>query len=259
MPDRRKHRGPHPNDLHWFSVEARPLLRRATADLAWLLSRGYPHAAALALVGNRYALVARQRIAVARCACSDEAAARRRRHRVASGALRGQPLWIDGYNVLTTLEAALAGGILLAACDGALRDMASMHGSYRKVQETLPALRHLGRHLASWGVGEAVWLLDRPVSNSGRLKQLMEDLAREQGWPWRIELTADPDGMLASSPEIVATADSAILDRCGRWFNLALETVRVEVPAARMVDLDCFDSKAPPPLAGNHLKPLEGP
>ena len=45
---------------------------------------------------------------------------------------------------MTTIEAALSGGVILAARDGAYRDMASMHGTYRKVAETLPALELLG-------------------------------------------------------------------------------------------------------------------
>ncbi len=38
-------------------------------------------------------------------------------------------------------------------------------------------------------------------------------------------------------PVVVVTADSAILDRCGPWFNLAQETIRRHVPGARLVEL----------------------
>jgi hypothetical protein len=201
------------------------------------LDRGYAHPSSLKLVGDRYGLVARQRIAVSRSACSQPQAARRQRHRAPAETITGRPLWLDGYNVLTTIEAALAGGVLLLAHDGTLRDMASMHGSYRKVQETVPALDLLGEALARLGVAEAVWLLDRPVSNSGRLKRLMEGRAAAAGWPWRVELVADPDRILAESPHVVATADSAILDRCSAWLNLAREVVAAAVPEARIVDL----------------------
>jgi len=115
--------------------------------------------------------------------------------------------------------------VLLLARDGVLRDMASMHGSYRKVDETLPALELIGQTLAGFGVSEAHWLLDRPVSNSGRLKQIIEDLAGQRGWTWQVELVHDPDADLIQSDEIVATADSGILDLCGNWFNLAREIV----------------------------------
>jgi hypothetical protein len=237
MPDQRKHRGPHPEDARLFAAALAPTLRQATAELAWLLTRGYPREAALKLVGDRYGLLARQRIAVARCASSDQEAARRRAGQCEVDALGGRPLWLDGYNVLTTVEAALAGGVVLAARDGAYRDMASMHGSYRKVAETPVALDRIGRTVAELGVSECCWYLDRPVSNSGRLKTIMESVSILRGWCWRVELVADPDGLLAVAEEIVATADSAILDRCGAWFNLARTVVARYVPEAWVLDL----------------------
>jgi hypothetical protein len=41
-------------------------------------------------------------------------------------AMRGELLYIDGFNLLTTLEVALSGGIVLLARDGALRDIAGV-------------------------------------------------------------------------------------------------------------------------------------
>ena len=115
--------------------------------------------------------------------------------------------------------------------------MASMHGSYRKVAETRPALERIGRTAADLGVAECCWYLDRPVSNSGRLKAIMEALAAEQGWCWRVELVADPDALLAVADQIVATADSAILDGGPAWFNLARTVVTLHVPQAWVLEL----------------------
>lgn len=235
MPDQRRHRGPHPDDARLFGPAALPALQTAAAELSWLLSRGYAGESSLKLVGDRHGLEARQRLAVARSTCSDEAAERRRKRQVAPEALAGAGLHIDGYNVLTTIEAALSGGVLLLARDGAMRDMASMHGSYRKVEETAPALRLIGRTLSQFGVAEALWLLDRPVSNSGRLKKVIEELATECGWTWRVELVHNPDMELAQSESIIATADSGILDLCGAWFNLARETAERHVEGAWIV------------------------
>lgn len=237
MPDRRVHRGPHPDDLKLFARETWPLLATAIDDLCWLLSRGYPTDAARKLVGDRYHLTARQRIAVERCSCSEASAAGRRSRQATAEAIRGRPLWLDGYNVLTTVEAALSGGVILAGRDGCYRDMASMHGSYRKVVETLPALEHLGRTAAELGLSECRWYLDRPVSNSGRLRAILEQVGADHGWPWHAELVQDPDGLLAQSGQLVATADSAILDQCTAWFNLARETIARHVPDALIPDL----------------------
>jgi hypothetical protein len=237
LPDTRSHRGPHPEDHRLFAPETLGTLREAVADLNWLLSRGYPKAGAQKLVGDRYQLAARQRTAVARCACSDAHLQRRKGHQVPCEALAGRPLSLDGYNVLTTVEAALAGGVILAACDGTYRDMASMHGSFRRVSETRPALELIGRGTAAFGVSACLWLLDRPVSNSGRLKKAMEELAREHGWSWTIDLVPNPDADLIQSDEVAATADSAVLDRCHAWCNLARDVVVGSVPGARVIDL----------------------
>lgn len=238
MPDHRKHRGPHPDDGRLFAPEAAARLRAAAGDLAWLLSRGYASNSSLKLVGDRYALVARQRTAIARSVCGDADAARRAEKMIAAEDAAGATLWIDGYNVLTTLEAALAGGVVLAARDTAFRDMASMHGSYRKVAETRPALDILGQVLEQLRPGECVWYLDRPVANSGRLKTLMEEVARRSGWSWHVELAADPDRLLAAAgpDRIIATADSALLDQCHHWLNLARLAVEQHVPNAWVVD-----------------------
>jgi hypothetical protein len=237
LPDTRTHRGPHPDDARLFGPDVRPVLREATSDLCWLLSRGYVNPSALKLVGDRYRLTARQRTGVERSACSDADRARREAHRVDADRLKNRPLWLDGYNVLTTIEAALAGGVILVARDGTYRDMASMHGSYRKVAETRPALELLGRVIEALGPSESRWYLDRPVSNSGRLKKLIEAMAAEAGWTWTVELVPDPDTILAETDQIVATADSVILDSCEAWFNLARQTVTHHVPDADVVDL----------------------
>lgn len=237
MPDRRSHRGPHPQDAELFAAAAVPRLQQATADLDWLLSRGYAHASALKLVGDRYDLTVRQRVAVARCACSEGQLQRRTAHRLAPESVAGCAVWLDGYNVLTTVEAALSGGALLLARDETLRDMASMHGSYRKVEETRPALERIALTLTAWKVAECRWYLDRPVSNSGRLKGIIDALAAEHGWPWQVELVANPDRELSATEQIVATADSVILDCCQKWLNLGREVVTRHVPQAWIVAL----------------------
>ena len=233
MPDTRKHRGPGPGDRAWFGAEARADLAAATADLSWLLSRGYAEASSLKLVGDRWRLVERQRIAVRRSACSDEALAHRRGRRVDLGAMRGRPLRIDGFNLVLTLESALGGGVVLGGRDGCFRDLASVHGTYRRVEETRPALELAARRLAEWGVGPCVWLLDAPVSNSGRLAAMIR--ATEPSW--RAEVVPDPDPLLSVAGDPVATADAAVLDRCGAWFNLARALVEVAVPGAFVVEL----------------------
>ena len=237
VPDKRHHRGPHPDDACLFAPATLPLLQSAVSDLSWLLTREYASVSALKLVGDRYSLRERQRIAVGRSACSDQARERRQRSQAELGDAAGRTLFIDGYNVLTTVEAALAAGVILFARDGTYRDMASMHGTWRKVQETLPAAELIGNLLAELRIASAVWHLDRPVSNSGRLKTTLEQTAAVHGWPWEIRIVPDPDRILRDTDQLVATADSGILDECGRWVNLARLTLDRKISNAKIVDL----------------------
>lgn len=238
MPDARKHRGPHPGDQRLFAQSQWAALQSAVGDLSWLLGRGYAPDASLKLVGDRYQLRARQRLAVMRSACSAQSAETRQARRCELTAIRGEVVAIDGFNVLTTIEAALSGGILLRGRDGCVRDMASMHGSYRRVAETLPALRLIGEVLAAAKPALCRWYLDRPVSNSGRLAGMLTQLATEHDWPWETELVDNPDPILQSSPSIVATADSGILDESARTLNLAAIVLVERLPDAPVIPLD---------------------
>jgi hypothetical protein len=216
----RGHRGAHPEDTRLFRAAALPDLRAAVADLSWLLTRGYTGPSALTLVGDRYRLHERQRRAVGRGACSDVSLARREAARLTVDKLCGQELAVDGFNLLITVEAALGGGVLLRGRDGCIRDLSSVHGSYRTVQETESALILIGRTLAPYGLPRVTWLLDKPVSNSGRLAQIITDLAAGQDWPWQAELLFSPDRALMDTERIIVTTDSNVLDHAAHWANL---------------------------------------
>lgn len=236
MPDRRSHRGPHPDDARLFAPDQHAHLRQAVADLSWLLSRGYAWKSGLKLVGDRYALTERQRTAVWRSACSDEALAGRRRREQPLESLSG-PLAVDGYNLLITVESALGNGVILVGRDGCYRDLASLHGTYRKVEETVPALVRIGQYLASQGILRADWHFDRPVSNSGRLRDLVQTTAAAHGWEWTAALDQNPDHALAAAGVPVASTDSWVLDHADGWVNLARRLVESCIPGAQVIDL----------------------
>ena len=237
MPEKPSHRGPDPHDAAAFDAASLSAQRAAAADFCWLLSRGYACLSALKLVGDRFDLTARQRQAVQRSACSDDARALRLAKACRRTELAGHKLLIDGFNVLTTVEAALGGAVVLSCRDGAFRDIAGLHGTYRRVEETTPAITLLGTAISSLGIRQCRWLFDRPVSNSGRIRGLFLEYAEEHHLAWLVELVDDPDRVLKASSEIVATADSAVLDSCTRWFNLARWVVETHCPDARVVKL----------------------
>lgn len=235
-PDTRRHRGAHPTDAELFHADEIPKLREAVSELSWLLSRGYQMTSALKLVGDRHGLRERQRLAVSRSACSDQDRQRRKDHCVRTENLRNQSVVVDGFNLIITVEAALSKGPLLIGVDECVRDLSSVHGSYRSVEETQQAIVLIANALQTLGASSVLWLLDRPVY-SGRLATRIDELSAQQGWPWRVEVLFNPDSYIISSHDVAITSDSSILNRVGRWADLKSYLIEYELDDVWLIDL----------------------
>ena len=232
-----RHRGANSEDPRLFAAAKAPLLREAVADLSWLMGRGYAATSAVTIVGDRYSLHARQRMAVARASSTAASLATRAGKLVSHVDVHGHPLIIDGFNLLITIEAALSGGVILQCRDGCYRDIASVHGSYRSVDETDRALEIIAAALAKFAPSTVTWVLDQPVSNSGRLRARMLDYAAANGLKWDVELAMSPDKVLMTSPDIAVTSDSTILDNAAQWTNVAGYIVENMLTDSWIVDL----------------------
>jgi len=237
MPDKRTHRGPNPKDQYLFAPTKIPILAKAVEDFTMLLNKDYADKSALKLVGDHYNLTQRQRLAVMRVSCSARQHLSRLGRECPVSSLHGQSLVIDGYNLLITIESALSKGLIFECSGGFYKDIASVHGTYRKVNETIAALETIGRFLQPLKIADVLWLLDSPVSNSAKLKTLILDIASQNDWPWRVELLQSPDKEMFNTNAIVATTDSVILDRCQRWVNLAAEIIKTDIPEAKVINL----------------------
>jgi hypothetical protein len=82
-----------------------------------------------------------------------------------------------------------------------------------------------------------LWVLDRPVSNSGRLAEHVRAIAAERGWPWAVEVEFNPDREIVNSGRVAVTSDSNVLDGVARWLNLGRMIVEQKVPDAWVVNL----------------------
>ena len=212
-------RGYSPDDKRDFSDEALQTLRCAGDELYFLLNRGYPVKGASTFVGNHHLLSERQRVALTRVVSAREDIALRSSKQLNPEALAGAEVHIDGFNLIITLEVAMSGSPVLRCMDGTFRDLAGLRGTYRLIGKTDAAIRATISRLQSFTVSRAVFWLDAPVSNSGRLKVRIAELAEEAGLPVGIELVPNVDAVLYDLPNVV-TSDSAILDRCPSWLNL---------------------------------------
>src|SRR5262245_34049042 len=232
-----RHRGAHPADQKLFAPKHHEKLRQAVADLSLLLSRGYAPGASLKLVGDHFALKERQRLSVARAACSDQQKELRNRKILPLEAIKGQNLLIDGFNLIVTMEAALSGGVLIRCRDDCFRDLSSVHGSYRAVTETEEAIGLISETLLAATPASALWMLDQPVSNSGRLAQRIREMSVERDWPWNVEVVMNPDKLIRTSDQIAVTSDSNILDGVKWWVNLGESLITRRLSKSWVVDL----------------------
>ena len=233
MPPR--NRGKHPNDDKLFNQKWRPILKEAVIDLSYLLTKGYGINSALQLVGNRYRLNTRQQKALMRLSANRTKLAQRQAKALSPTLLQGRTVQIDGFNLLILLESALSGAYIFKCLDQTYRDISSVHGSYKRVTKSEEAIIMVGQTLADLAVTKVQWLLDAPVSNSGRLKTKLLEIATIHNFPWEVQLVNNPDADLVISQEIVITSDAWILDGCQTWFNLGAYLIDKKLLAANLI------------------------
>lgn len=219
-------RGYEPKDAVEFGPKALQKLNAAAQELVFLMNRGYDTKTASTFIGNHHLLSERQRLALARIVSAREALKTREEKRLASPP---ESLVLDGFNTIITLEVALSGSLLLEGMDGTIRDLAGLRGSYRIVDKTVRAVELLLNRLDTLGVREALFFLDRQVSNSGRLRALL--LESEHTVRVQVELHPGVDGQLSRMKNVVTT-DAIILDKCESWYNLNRDLIAQAVPDA---------------------------
>ena len=216
-------RGYHEEDLKLFGGQAHAVLSACADDITYLLNRGYPYKSAITFVGNHYLLAERQRNALMRICVSDEMLNIRRQKQL-SELPEDCTVHIDAFNAVVLMETALSGSMLLMGRDGCYRDLSGLAGTYAIIENTDPAIEHIIRKLQEHSVKEAVFWIDAPVSNSGRLKQHIAETAEKLCFPIDIQMVRNADTELINH-EYVISGDSIIINECISWYNLYAELI----------------------------------
>ncbi len=216
-------RGYVPSDEKEFGEKELAKLRKAGQELYYLANRGYQMKSASTFVGNHYLLSERQRLALVRSISPWESIEARRRKEI-MGDLEDCTVNIDGFNTIITLEIAFSDSLLLKCMDGTIRDLAGLRGTYRLIDKTELAVVEIGRLLERKRVKKAVFYLDAPVSNSGRLKELIMRCLAQVSFEVQVEIIHNVDSMLETMENVV-TGDAIILDKCQSWFNMTKEII----------------------------------
>jgi len=216
-------RGYVPSDEKEFGAEELQKLHKAGEELYYLANRGYQMKPASTFVGNHYMLSERQRLALVRSISPKESIENRRSKEI-TGSLEGATVNIDGFNTIITLEIAFSDSLLLKCMDGTIRDLAGLRGTYRLIDKTELAVMEIGKLLECKKVKKAVFYLDAPVSNSGRLKELILKYLGECSFEVQVEIIHNVDSILETMENVV-TGDAIILDKCQSWYNMTGEII----------------------------------
>lgn len=214
-------RGYVPEDEKQFAGKQLELLQKAADEVQFLLDRGYDVKPVTTFVGNHYLFSERQRLALARSVSARESIQKRVNKELLQTERGRLPetVHIDGFNTIITLEVALSGSPVFYCRDGALRDLAGLRGTYRVIDKTQTAIELLLRQLELLYLSEAVFYLDAPVSNSGRLSGLIRQCAKGYGISVQTQIIPDVDRVLEQM-EGVISGDAIILNRCKSWLNV---------------------------------------
>ncbi|WP_186430445.1 DUF434 domain-containing protein [Clostridium sp. BSD9I1] len=218
-----------------FNDKNLKLLKQAQQDICFLLDRGYEINKVIDFIGNHFLFSARQRLTLKRVLSSSLDIKRRKEHQL-KGSYENAAIHIDGLNLIITLEVALSGSTILHCMDGTIRDLAGLRGTYKLIDKTDAAIELIGKRLKEVNIGKAIFYLDSPVSNTGRLKARILEILSKYDFDVEVILVPNADFILKSLDNVV-TSDGIILNTCGSWINLAYEIIKEYLPNVHYIDL----------------------
>lgn len=224
------------SDIREFNSESMKKLKEAQKDIFMLLNRNYDIKKVSTFVGNHYLLSERQRMALVRATSSEECINLRKKKEI-KDTLDGNAVYIDGFNIIITLEVALSNSTILKCMDGTIRDLAGLRGTYKLIDKTDAAINLIGEKLQELKVNKAVFYLDSPVSNSGRLKARILELLDRYSFEVEVELVNNADVVLEKLDNVI-TSDAIILDKCRSWVNLGWKIISEEFHNYRWMNFE---------------------
>jgi hypothetical protein len=229
-------RGYVPTDEKEFKNENINKLYEASEDLLYLLNRGYKIKGTSTFIGNHYLLSERQRLALVRGISRYDDVIKRKSKEI-TNLSNIEEVHIDGFNTIITLEVALSNSLIIKSMDEAIRDLAGLRGIYSVIDKTEVAIKLIGEFLLEHKIKKAIFYLDKPVSNSGRLK--MKILEILEGLEFQIEVwNIDNVDSVLKSKENVVSSDAIILDNCISWINLNMHIIKDKIANDNCIDFN---------------------
>lgn len=195
-------------------------------DARYLVDRGYPKESSIRFVADHYRLPEAQRFVLIRVVVASAKALSRRTKLMPLEAVKGQDLFIDGYNVLIAVESILGDRPVYLCDDGLLRDAQGIFRSYKTSELTDPALLQILDILAMAGPARIEIIFDQQISMSGSLAARVRGMMAERRLPGTAMTAKDVDHQLKIAKGVVATSDGNVIDAASSVIDLPLKIAR---------------------------------
>jgi hypothetical protein len=177
-------------------------------------------------VSYHYRLAEDQRFVLIRVVVSSNTAAERKEKMIPLEMLRGRVLFVDGYNVLISVESILAGKPIYLCDDGLIRDTQGIFRNYKTSDLTKAALDAVFKLLAKTRPDSVEVLLDQQISMSGELAAMIRQLMADHGVPGTARTVQDVDRQLKECDGIVATSDGNVIDAASQVVDVPAEIAK---------------------------------
>lgn len=192
---------------------------KAKEDLYLLLNKGYPKQYALRLIGDHYGLRNSQRHFLSRSVFDKSYIDAARKKKVNLKDIKGNYLFIDGYNVIITTESLLLGKTFVSM-DGLLRDIRNVSNKHKITSETLESIDKILALLNKYPPCYTQFYLDKMMSKSGKLSELIRNKMNEKSINGDSETLTSVDHALKNCKGIVATNDSVIISSINKFIDI---------------------------------------
>jgi|Deesub1362A_J573_1020465.scaffolds.fasta_scaffold00454_5 hypothetical protein len=197
-------------------------LIQAATDMRYLIFRGYPKDSALKFVGRYYLLSKKEMNVLQRVVISPDITERIMYCKISpgEGVLQNYELFIDGYNVLITVEAILSGKKIYRGDDGIIRDVEGIFGKYHISNMTLQSMEEILRSIKVLGPSRCVFLFESQISKSGELAGMVRGKLKEWGLTGDAITEKSVDYALKHVRGVIASSDTIILKEAGKIIDI---------------------------------------
>ena len=128
-------------------------------------------------------------------------------------------------------------GLSILADDGFVRDISGLSGSFKKTEMTEKAIRLIVTFLKKWKPRHTFFVFDAPISKSGILAQDLSAMLKKEGLPGDALAIKVPEKTLIGFQGVIATSDTAIIDRSKRVIDLAGNIIRTRIGSMSLLKL----------------------